>query len=249
VKGNISPRDWQDLSAFLDRQLNDRQHGRLEARLRADPALQSALDELRQMQALLRSQPKPLPRRNFTLTPAMAATYSGIVNPKRSSRNFHSAAIPALSLASALASILFLAVLVGDLLTRRTPLTAVQPMEVTRQELSLEAEMDSKALQTVEAQATAIPESTLGQMAAPKVMSYPAPTELATLLPESPPSAESEANLAQAVDTQSTTLRALPGEGGVFGMDRQATLGVELSLALLALSAGIGVFYLKWKAR
>ena len=57
MKMDISPRDWQELSAYLDQQLNSRARSRLEARLRDEPQLRTALQDLQRNKMLLRSQP------------------------------------------------------------------------------------------------------------------------------------------------------------------------------------------------
>jgi hypothetical protein len=92
----LSFRDIKQISAYLDGQLNQSQQTRLEARLKAEPELAQALDELRQVKSLLRKTPHRRAPRNFTLTPKMA----GIKPPVPR-------VVPALSWASAVASILF----------------------------------------------------------------------------------------------------------------------------------------------
>lgn len=71
VKRPLSSRDLELLSAYLDRQLPSQEQRRLEERLKLNPALQNALDELRRTRVMLRSLPKVRAPRNFTLTPAM----------------------------------------------------------------------------------------------------------------------------------------------------------------------------------
>lgn len=101
----ISDRDWQDLSAYLDNQLPKGQAYRLEQRLHERPELRAALDELRKTQILLRNQPRLRPRRNFTLTPQMVGNRQFQTNPL----------FPVFSFTSAIASLLLVIVLVGDL--------------------------------------------------------------------------------------------------------------------------------------
>lgn len=90
-------RDVEQLSAYLDGQLSQAEKTRLEMRLQSDPALAPVLDELRQVRALLRRTPQRRTPRNFTLTPKMA----GIRPPLPR-------AVPALSWASAVATLLFI---------------------------------------------------------------------------------------------------------------------------------------------
>jgi hypothetical protein len=104
---NISMRDWEALSAYLDEQLSAKERTRLETQLNQAPELRSALEELRRTRSVLRSQPKVRAPRNFTLTPEMAGLKAG---PARRAPGY-----PFFRLASALAGFLFLMVLVGDL--------------------------------------------------------------------------------------------------------------------------------------
>jgi hypothetical protein len=104
---NISMREWEALSAYLDGQLSAKERTRLETRLEQMPELRSALEDLRQTRSVLRSQPKVRAPRNFTLTPDMVGLKA---RPVR-----RAPAYPFFRLASALAGFLFLLVLVGDL--------------------------------------------------------------------------------------------------------------------------------------
>jgi hypothetical protein len=88
--------DVEQLSAFLDGQLNRVQKTRLEARIKVEPALAEALEELRQVRTMLRRTPHRRAPRNFTLTPKMAGIRPPV--PRL---------VPALSWASAIAMVLF----------------------------------------------------------------------------------------------------------------------------------------------
>jgi hypothetical protein len=114
---NIKSRDWEVLSAYLDGQLSSREQTRLETRLKQDPDLQSALEDIRQTRNVLRSLPKLRVPRNFILTPEM-------VGLKRDTVRF----FPVLRLASVLAMILLAFVFIGDFMLLSTPST-VQPSE------------------------------------------------------------------------------------------------------------------------
>jgi hypothetical protein len=105
---NISNREWEALSAYLDGQLNSRESSRLEIRIKDNLDLQVALEELRITRDLLRSQPELSAPRNFTLNQEMV----GLITKKRSPFK----AFPVLSFVSALATVFFVIVLVGDLL-------------------------------------------------------------------------------------------------------------------------------------
>lgn len=122
---NISMREWEALSAYLDGQLPAKERIRLETRLNQAPELRSALEDLRRTRAVLRSQPKVRAPRNFTLTPDMVGLKD---RPAR-----RAPAYPFFRLASALAAFLFLLVFVGDLtgLSSRLGFSgAAQPAQV-----------------------------------------------------------------------------------------------------------------------
>lgn len=102
----VSSRDWETLSAYLDGQLSSKERARLETRLNTDPDLQQALQELRRTRAVVRSLPKMRAPRNYSLTPQMA----GI------GREPESRIYPLFRFASLLASLLFVLVVAGDYL-------------------------------------------------------------------------------------------------------------------------------------
>ena len=64
-------RDIEQLSAYLDGQLNPSDSARLESRINTDPELASALSDLRSARSILRKLPKRKAPRNFTLTRQM----------------------------------------------------------------------------------------------------------------------------------------------------------------------------------
>jgi hypothetical protein len=104
MKTNFPSRDWELLSEYLDQQLHPAKRSKLEMRLQQDAELRAALEELRRTRAILRSAPKIKAPRNFTLKPHMV--------PQRPQRRVY----PVFQFASALASVLFVIVLIGDLL-------------------------------------------------------------------------------------------------------------------------------------
>src|SRR5512133_1751824 len=63
--------DIENLSAYLDGQLNASDAARLEARLKNDPELDSVLSDLRAARGILRKLPARKSPRNFTLTRQM----------------------------------------------------------------------------------------------------------------------------------------------------------------------------------
>ncbi|HZW04290.1 MAG TPA: zf-HC2 domain-containing protein, partial [Anaerolineaceae bacterium] len=73
MNDQLSSKDWQLLSAYLDGQLSNRERAQVEQRLRIHPEYRDALQTLRQNQVMLRSLPRRRVPRNFTLTPEMVA--------------------------------------------------------------------------------------------------------------------------------------------------------------------------------
>lgn len=108
MTNRISRRDWERLSAYLDGQLSGRERARMASRLQSEPELKSALEDLRRTQIILRSLPKLRAPRNYTLTPQMV--------PAREERR---RAYPVFGLASAIATLLLVLVLVGDFFAPR----------------------------------------------------------------------------------------------------------------------------------
>ncbi len=112
-----TPRDIQRVSAYLDGQLSRSEKERLERRLKSDPALVAALEDLRQTRLLLRRTPQRRAPRNFTLTPRMAGVRPPV--PRL---------VPAFSWASAVAMLLFIFTL-GSSLLGGLSLAAQAPMQ------------------------------------------------------------------------------------------------------------------------
>jgi hypothetical protein len=69
----ISFKDSEILSAYLDGQLSDSEKAKVEKELQAREELRKELDELRETSAILRSAPRLKTPINFTLTPNMVA--------------------------------------------------------------------------------------------------------------------------------------------------------------------------------
>ena len=66
-----NPRDIEQLSAYLDGQLDSSDSTRLESRISSDPELASVLSDIRAARGILRKMPKRKAPRNFTLTRKM----------------------------------------------------------------------------------------------------------------------------------------------------------------------------------
>lgn len=102
----INHTDLEILSAYLDGQISPTERQRLESRLAQEPALRSALADLRRTRQLLRVAPQAQRRRSFALTPEMVRP------PRRMQRAFST-----MRLVSVVASLLFAVVFIGNAFT------------------------------------------------------------------------------------------------------------------------------------
>ena len=103
-QGQMSARETERLSAYLDGRLERSEAARLEARLKQDPQLRLELQELRATVRLLSSLPQIRAPRSFTLQPQAVRRRGGY---------------PLLQLGTALATLSFLVVVGTDLLLAR----------------------------------------------------------------------------------------------------------------------------------
>jgi anti-sigma factor RsiW len=170
------------LSAYLDGELSTSARARLEAQLASDPALRAELDVLRRTVAMVRDLPPVPAPHNFLLPAAASRRRSLRTKPVR-----RSWAAPLLSAATAIVSLLFVAVLAGDLLLfgagGTASLSPAEPMYqleapqeapaplVPSQEVVVEAETVVEAVPEVEGEAKAgevgEPDATLAEPPAP----------------------------------------------------------------------------------
>jgi len=212
----ITPQDVERLSNYLDQQLSPAEKIRLEARLKQEPELQTALADLQVTVRLLRSLPTLKPPRNFTLSATQVAKL-----PQRQSIFFK------LRLATAMATLMFATVVGGDVLfslsvglraAAPAPMGGAAKMETTEATDGLSVAQDSYAateeLMMADATlATSSPEAAIGETNLPEVgFSPPAATEVSTdertlaytaTLTETPPAVPSSTPVSVA---ESTTL-------------------------------------------
>ena len=99
---NISNKDWERLSAYLDGEVNQKEKKQIEDRIQADPGFQAALEELQTARQVLRAAPSIKVPRNFRLTPDMVGR-----KPRSRSFQFY-------RLAAATLTFLFVGVVVMD---------------------------------------------------------------------------------------------------------------------------------------
>jgi hypothetical protein len=216
----LSPQEIELLSAYLDHELDPAETARLESRLQVETELKDTLTELRKTRQVLRSLPLMRAPRNFTLTPAMA----GVRKQERSRLRWFST----LRFSSALAGLLLVLVVLGDLLTGVTSL----PVPVPGQVLSAQVESEGEAAQApagpaaqLAQQATSEP-TPVGQMRiqalAPNTTAEEntpeAGTEFQAVTPEAPAGGESSADTQAPGSTEAPVAppfaRGLGGGGG-----------------------------------
>jgi putative zinc finger protein len=107
----MPPIDDELLSAYLDGQVSPDERATVEAAIAADPAVRARATDLRATVALLRALPQPVPRRTFILTPERAAAIRPVRAP------WLTRLFPAVAAVSAVAAMLCLALIGGDLAT------------------------------------------------------------------------------------------------------------------------------------
>lgn len=130
---HLSLRDLERLSVYLDGECSSKEAANLEARLQVEPVLRQALDELRTTVGLLRALPEVSPPRSFALKPEM-------VGIKRRQP------YPILRLATALASLAFVALVGLDALTTSlTPLAGSLAPAADMRELGVQQEASAEA--------------------------------------------------------------------------------------------------------
>lgn len=98
----LSQRDLEQISAYLDGSLDPRARPQMEQRLKAEPELARALKQFEATRILLRRVPQRRVPRPFTLTPQMI----GQLAPRRGWNSY--------GLVSAAASLLLVVVILGD---------------------------------------------------------------------------------------------------------------------------------------
>jgi hypothetical protein len=239
----ISFRDIEQLSAYLDDGLSSAERARLAARLKADPQLTAALQALSESRAALRQLPQRRVPRNFTLTPKMA----GVKPPLPRS-------YPVFRFASALAALLFFfASALNFVAPRVSMLAASAPMAYGRGggggDGNADAALEQSALPTEAAaektapiapapEGTATPEPTLMAFTAPPTAT---PETLATEFPTlEPVPAEGERNIGGGADP---ALEAQMAAAAVPPIPSAAVW----SFVGVAIIAGAIAYFIRWR--
>ncbi|MBS3752067.1 MAG: hypothetical protein KGY46_01620 [Anaerolineales bacterium] len=128
---DISRRDWQLLSEYIDGELSERKRIRLESRLDSERGLRTALQSIKKTRRILRTAPRLSAPKEFVLTPDML--------PRRQKESF----FPVLRFATVLVSMLLVAVLVLDFGGFVSPLNRVEYAAPAMQQEALESDGDA----------------------------------------------------------------------------------------------------------
>ncbi len=166
----LSHREWETLSSYLDGQLTHKEQQNLEAKLALKADWRAGLEELRRTRAIVRAHVPIRAPRNFTLTPEMAGVKPRTMQPGR--------LLPAMRLVATFSSFLFVLVVAGELFLGSRPVAA--PM--MQAETALEAVPAAESL-LVEPETAMKADTQEQEVAAP-------PAEIARALEASSPPME-----------------------------------------------------------
>jgi len=161
-KSEISSREWERLSTYLDGELSPKQQAELEARLSTSPELCKALDELSKTKAVLHSQRRLRAPRNFTLTPEMA----GLRIYEHTATRYKTNIYNVLRFSSAVASFLFVTIVLLDFLVGGV--SGLSPRAVfkeVREEVPVETTAIMEMPMVAAPHATAVVEAPVGEEA------------------------------------------------------------------------------------
>jgi hypothetical protein len=111
MKSQISPQDYEQISAFLDGEMREAAARNFESRLLKEPELKAALQDMQSVRSLVREMPKVRAPRSFTLSPHIVK--------ERKAGLFTLVALRTMQFSAALSAILLVLVLAGDLLLNR----------------------------------------------------------------------------------------------------------------------------------
>ena len=182
MNGELSLREYELISAYLDGQLTPTEKVRLEERLDQDGQWRLALEELRETRTLLRSAPRYRAPRNFTISPEMARQYA---------RKPLFPAIFSFRFSAALSALALIAAFFLQLVPAGSP--ALLSLQVAP------AEQAAPLAEALPAEGEAM------KAAEPQ----PAPTQAADLAPAEQPAIAAEESIAQ--PTQSIITWGVPG--------------------------------------
>jgi hypothetical protein len=134
MKNQITPRDYELISAYLDNQLGNQERALLESRLKADPELRNELQEITKTRLLIHNLPKLRAPRNYYVR-------AEAVRVRPTQR-----LAPVFGIVSAVASILLALVVFGSTFFNTNPQVAMAPaVAVANETLSVQQEVQRSA--------------------------------------------------------------------------------------------------------
>ncbi len=174
MKNQITPRDIELLSAYLDNQLSSKDRARLEARLVQDPELKKTLQDLDRTRQLLHQLPRYRAPRNFYLKPEMVRATP---RPKLA---------PVFGVITAVASVLLAIMLVGNQLVIPASQVALAPAQELPSQASTVQQEIARSLPPAEVPTEALPVAAMGAPAMPTDTPFTPPEPTTQLLPPTP---------------------------------------------------------------
>jgi hypothetical protein len=152
MKNQITPRDYELISAYLDNQLGNQERALLESRLKADPELRNELQEITKTRLLIHNLPKLRAPRNYFVR-------AEAVHVRPIQR-----LAPVFGIVSAVASILLALVVFGSTFFNTNPQVAMAPaVPVANEALSAQQEVQRSAASPI----TPTEAAPVGMMKAP----------------------------------------------------------------------------------
>ncbi|OGO12933.1 MAG: hypothetical protein A2Y53_05040 [Chloroflexi bacterium RBG_16_47_49] len=165
MNNQITSREYELISSYLDNQLGSKERALLEARLKADPELRKELHEISKTRLLLRSLPRLRAPRNYYLNSKVIEKTVGVRPAPRFA--------PAFGIVSAIATILLALVIFGDRLLIDTTPVALAPDPVVLNETGL---VQPEAERSVASTPSPTQEAPMAMMVAPAFSPTAVPT-------------------------------------------------------------------------
>jgi hypothetical protein len=166
MKNQITMRDIELLSAYLDNQLSSRERNQLEYRLKADPALRRELQEINQTRSVIRQLPRRRAPRNYYLKPEAVRQRATVK------------LAPIFGMISAVASVLLGVVLIGSRFAVPTSQVAFAPAPSVAQQTVTVQQETSRNLEPTIPPTEAAPAAKMSAPAlAPSSTPFTAPSE------------------------------------------------------------------------
>lgn len=137
MKSQISPQDYEQISAFLDGEMRGEAAHNFEARLQKETHLKAALQEMRAVRSLVREMPKIRAPRSFTLSLQMVR--------ERKAGLFSLVALRTMQFSAALSALLLVLVLASDLFLNRFTLRGALAPAAPPAALEMAAEAPGEA--------------------------------------------------------------------------------------------------------